>query len=325
MDKISHCCLIDGGPGPIVMSKIIMEDLGLYCTNENARSMLFYNSLQQTTIGKIKYVTLVLCAHPKIRTTLNIQVIYMPVRNYSIILGRYWKSLAGGYLSLNETHLFVPHNGKNIIFLREGRIPPYIESVPQSIVNYIKEDQGVYSIFVEEDNIPLEQINSDDDVWHMNFDGFLSNECNGADIILVSLVGKIHNLSYRSEFACIDNVTEFKDFLLGIENTLNLGCGHLSIFGDSELVVNLIRKVYSPSNELMERYIQTVWALISNLLSFNITHVKRELNSLVDKLFVFTASSNRQPLPHKHDFSFQSLYRSHILDNVEYWQAFPND
>jgi hypothetical protein len=77
MDKISHCCLIDGGLGPSVMSKIIMEDLGLSCTNENARSMLSYNSLQQKTIGEIKYVTLVLCAHPEIRTTLNIQVIDM--------------------------------------------------------------------------------------------------------------------------------------------------------------------------------------------------------------------------------------------------------
>jgi hypothetical protein len=42
MDKISHCCLIDGGSGPSVMSKIIMEELGLSCTNENTRSMLSY-------------------------------------------------------------------------------------------------------------------------------------------------------------------------------------------------------------------------------------------------------------------------------------------
>jgi hypothetical protein len=64
------------------MSNIIMEEIGFYCTNENARSMLSYNSLQQSTIGEIKYVTLVLYAHPKIRTTLNIQVIDMPVSNY---------------------------------------------------------------------------------------------------------------------------------------------------------------------------------------------------------------------------------------------------
>ena len=88
MDKISHCCLIDGGSGPSVMSKIIMEDLGLSCTKENSRSMLSYNSLQQSTMGEIKDVNLVLCAHPEIRTTLNIQVIDMSVSNYLTILGR---------------------------------------------------------------------------------------------------------------------------------------------------------------------------------------------------------------------------------------------
>jgi hypothetical protein len=46
-----------------------VEELGLSCTNENSRSMLLYNSLQQLTIGEIKDVTLVLYAHPEIRTT----------------------------------------------------------------------------------------------------------------------------------------------------------------------------------------------------------------------------------------------------------------
>jgi ribonuclease HI len=97
-------------------------------------------------------------------------------------------------------------------------------------------------------------------------------------------VGKIHNFSYRLEFACTNNVIEFKDLLLCIKITYNLGCGHLTIFGDFELVVNLVRKIYSPNNKLMKQYTQTVWALMSNLLSFNITHVKRELNSMVGRL-----------------------------------------
>jgi hypothetical protein len=202
MDKIAHCFLIDGGSGPSVMLKIIMEELGFSCTNENAKSMLLYNSLHQTTIGEIKYVTLVLCAHPEIRTILNIQVIDTPMKNYSMILGRDWKALTSGYLSLDRTHLSIPQNGKNIIFLREGIISPYIESVPQSSISYIEEDVGVYYIFAEEDNIPLERIVSNDELWHMHFEGSHSNDGNMDDIILVSPAGKIHNLSYRLEFAC---------------------------------------------------------------------------------------------------------------------------
>jgi hypothetical protein len=64
VDNISHCYLIDGDSSPSVMSKIIMEELGLSCTNKNTRSMLSYNSLKQMTIGEIKDVTLVLCTYP---------------------------------------------------------------------------------------------------------------------------------------------------------------------------------------------------------------------------------------------------------------------
>jgi hypothetical protein len=75
MDKIIYCCSIHEASGPNVISKIIMEELGLSCTIENSKSMISYNSQQHATIGQIKDITLVLCAHPEIRTTYNIQVI----------------------------------------------------------------------------------------------------------------------------------------------------------------------------------------------------------------------------------------------------------
>jgi ribonuclease HI len=177
----------------------------------------------------------------------------------------------------------------------------------------------VYSIFAEEDNIPLERVDLDDDMWHMNFDVSSYNEGNGVGIIFVSPVGKIHNLSYRLEFSCTNNVTKFKALLLGIENAFNLGCGHLSVFGYFELIVNLKRNICSPSNKLMERYTQTIWVLISNILSFNIIHVKGDLNSMADQLVVFAASPNQQLFPHKTDCSFQTLYCPYIPDNAESW------
>jgi hypothetical protein len=127
------------------------------------------------------------------------------------------------------------------------------------------------------------------------------------------------------DFSCANNVTEFEALLLGIENDYNIVCGHFSGFGDFELVVKLVRKTYSPSDKLMKQYTQIVWALILNLLSFNITHVKRELNSMADWLAVFATSPNQQPLPPRFDCSFQSIYCPHIPGNVESWKALPND
>ena len=133
----------------------------------------------------------------------------------------------------------------------------------------------MYSIFADENDTNREQIDIEGGMWHMHFDGSCSNKGNGAGIILYSPIGKIHNFSYRLEFDCINNVTEFEALLLGIENAYNLGCGHLKVFGDYEHVVKLVRKIYSPNNKLMKCYTRDVWMLISNLLSFNITHVKK--------------------------------------------------
>jgi ribonuclease HI len=183
----------------------------------------------------------------------------------------------------------------------------------------------VYSIFVEEEKTTLEQIDLDDGMWHMHFDGSCSNEGNRDGIILYSPVGKIHNFSYRLEFSCMKNVTKFEALLLGIENANNLGCGHLTFLGDSELVVNLLCKIYSLGNKLMKRYAKTTWKLISNLLSFNITHVKMELNSMDDRLAVFAASPTRQLLPQRPECTFKYLYLPHIPNNIESSQVFPSD
>jgi hypothetical protein len=138
-------------------------------------------------------------------------------------------------------------------------------------------------------------------------------------------VGKIHNFSYRLEFSCTSNITKFEVLLLGIENAYNLGCGQLTVFGYFELAVNLVRNIYSSRNKLMKLYTQTVWALILNFLSFNITHAKRELNSMAGMLAIFATSPTQQLLPQRPYCSFQYLYRLHILDNVESWKVFSSD
>jgi hypothetical protein len=92
-----------------------------------------------------------------------------------------------------------------------------------------------------------------------------------------------------------------------------------------ELVLNHVRNIYVPNNKLLKRYTQVVLMLISNLLSFNITHVNRENNSMADKLFVFATPLTRQLLPHKPNCTFQYLYFLNLPNNIESWQVFPSE
>jgi ribonuclease HI len=198
--------------------------------------------------------------------------------------------------------------------------------VPQLHVNYIEEDIGVYSIFLKEYNDYIVQLpDPKDGMWHMHFNGACSSEGNRVGIILYSLVGNIHNFSYRLEFACTNNVIEFEALILGIENAFNLGCCRLFIFGDYELIINLVKRIYTPYNKLLKRYTQVVWKLISNLLSFNTTHIRRDMNSMEDRLVVFTTIPTTQLLHQRPDCTFMSLYRPPFMGNVESWQVFLDD
>lgn len=114
MGNIVHSCLIDGGSSPNIISKVIMEQLGLTCTGE-ARNMLTFNKKIQPAIGQIKDLTLTLCAYPEVKTTCNFLVADMEVGNFSIILGRKWQFLTGGCLSFDGSHITISHNHKNIV------------------------------------------------------------------------------------------------------------------------------------------------------------------------------------------------------------------
>jgi hypothetical protein len=119
------------------------------------------------------------------------------------------------------------------------------------------------------------------------------------------------------EFTCTNNVTKFEALILGIENEFNVSCYHLYMFGDSELIENLGRIIYTPSKKFLKRYTHAVWQLISNLLSFNIPHIRRDLNSMDDMIVAFVASPTRKLLPERPDCTFMSLHHPDFLDNVE--------
>ena len=81
MEKITHCCLTEEGFGPNLMSKTIMEELGLSCSNENTQNMLSFNKQKNTIVVEIKDVTLVMCSHLEIRTTCNIPFFLLLLAN----------------------------------------------------------------------------------------------------------------------------------------------------------------------------------------------------------------------------------------------------
>ena len=92
----------------------------------------------------------------------------MGVSNYSIILGRDWKSWTDGYYSMDGTHIIIPHCPKNVLVYIEDRTMSYIENLLEPSVNHIEDDLGIYSIFTEEESEIITLVKppkNSQDVW----------------------------------------------------------------------------------------------------------------------------------------------------------------
>jgi ribonuclease HI len=92
----------------------------------------------------------------------------------------------------------------------------------------------------------------------MHFNGAFSSEGSGARIVIYSLVGKVRHFSFIIIFACTKNTTEFEALLLVLVKATNLGCRHLTIFRDFELIINLIQIIHTLAHKLLKCYTQLV-------------------------------------------------------------------
>lgn len=81
-----------------------------------------------------------------------------------------------------------------------------------------------------------------------------------------------------------NNVAEYKALARGLEVALDLGIEKVTCYLDSELVVKQIKGEYKVKNEGMKIMYNMVNPLIKHFQSFNIIHIKRELNKKADSL-----------------------------------------
>lgn len=81
-----------------------------------------------------------------------------------------------------------------------------------------------------------------------------------------------------------NNVAEYKALSRGLEVAVDLGIKKITCYLDSELVVKQIKGEYKVKNERMIPMYNMIIPLIKKFDSFEIIHIRRELNKKADKL-----------------------------------------
>ena len=90
----------------------------------------------------------------------------------------------------------------------------------------------------------------------MYFDGASSKEGARAGVFLISLGGEVVRLMYKLEFITTNNTPEYEALLLGLRDGKYLGIQQISVYGDSQLVVQQVRNNYQVKQDLVKVFME---------------------------------------------------------------------
>lgn len=93
---------------------------------------------------------------------------------------------------------------------------------------------------------------------------------------------------------CTNNIAEYQALILGLKGALTLGCQHLEIYLDSELLANQINGSYKVKNENLKNLMKEVRRLLASFQSAKVTHVLRCHNARADKLANLAIDEHRE-------------------------------
>ena len=106
----------------------------------------------------------------------------------------------------------------------------------------------------------------------------------GSGAILKTPEGKILSAESRYLGHTTNNVAEYRALLMGLERALSLGIRQIDVRADSELLIKQLRGEYRVKNEGLKPLHAEAKALLARFDKFQLTHVRRELNSEADQL-----------------------------------------
>ena len=161
-----------------------------------------------------------------------------------------------------------------------------------------------------------------DELWQMYFDGSSSKEGAGAGVGLASPGGEAICLMYKLEFVTTNNTLEYEALILRLRAAKDLGIQHISVYGNSELVVQHVRDKYQVKQDLLKVYSNEVWDMIENdFVAFNIYFILRDHDQRTDSLALETRHF-KIPKQTQLKYLIEIRYRPSVPDNIRQWRVF---
>jgi ribonuclease HI len=120
--------------------------------------------------------------------------------------------------------------------------------------------------------------------WGLYFDGSVCSKGWGARCVVVSSSVVYIDLSIRLDFACTNNQVEYESLLHGLEFLRDFGARDIDMFGDSNLIVQQIRRDSQCLDVVLNSYRDKCLDINKLFDTFSIKHIPREENSRANRL-----------------------------------------
>ena len=118
----------------------------------------------------------------------------------------------------------------------------------------------------------------------MKFDGSFTTQFEGVGVVLYHEEDKVVALSFKLEFPCSNNTTEYEACLIELATALEMGVKHLRVLGDSNLVVCQTKESFSLKEPSLAPYRAMAQKMKEKFSTFEIEHAPRNKNRFANAL-----------------------------------------
>uniref|UniRef100_A0A2N9HQ18 Uncharacterized protein n=1 Tax=Fagus sylvatica TaxID=28930 RepID=A0A2N9HQ18_FAGSY len=120
--------------------------------------------------------------------------------------------------------------------------------------------------------------------WKLYIDGASNSRGSGLGVVLTAPQGQMMELAIRLGFPASNNVAEYEALLHGLRCAITLQADPLTVYCDSQLVVNQISGDYAAKDEKMKIYLIEAKKLLEKFKHVQVEHIGRDLNGHTDAL-----------------------------------------
>jgi ribonuclease HI len=122
----------------------------------------------------------------------------------------------------------------------------------------------------------VDTIEETEGIWTLEFNGSHSNSGLGIGIVLTAPSGEVFYRSYRMEFHCTNNISEYEALILGLNLAIDKGITHLKVKVDLDLIVSQVMMRFATKNEKLKKYQDMAQSLSKSFRIVSVEAIPRE-------------------------------------------------